>query len=62
MERLTLLYVRCVNPSCVDESDDVIDDEMLAGSFDGDEGGFFSEAVKVILANHKDEIDTGRVS
>ncbi|KAF7119422.1 hypothetical protein RHSIM_Rhsim13G0213000 [Rhododendron simsii] len=40
MERLTLVYVRCVNPSCDDEGDDVIDDQMLAGSFDGDEGGF----------------------
>ncbi|XP_058199161.1 F-box protein AUF2 isoform X2 [Rhododendron vialii] len=61
MERPTLVYVRCVNPSCDDEGDDVIDDEMLAGSFDGDEGGVFSEAVKEILANHKNKMDTGRV-
>ncbi|KAF7148855.1 hypothetical protein RHSIM_Rhsim03G0050900 [Rhododendron simsii] len=56
----TLVYVRCVNPSCVDEGDDVMDDDMLAGSFDGDEGGVFSEAVKEILAFHKNKMDTGQ--
>ncbi|KAG5556229.1 hypothetical protein RHGRI_006737 [Rhododendron griersonianum] len=61
IDRLTLVYVRCVNPSCVDEGDDVIDDDMLACSFDGD-GGVFSEAVKEILANHKNKMDTGRVT
>ncbi|KAF7150715.1 hypothetical protein RHSIM_Rhsim02G0242400 [Rhododendron simsii] len=37
---------------------DVNDDDMLAGSFDGEEGEAFNEAVKEILAKHKSKLNT----
>ncbi|KAI8569760.1 hypothetical protein RHMOL_Rhmol02G0302100 [Rhododendron molle] len=54
---LSLVYIRCVNPSSDDEGDDVNDDDMSAGSFDG-EGEAFNEAVKEILAKHKSKLNT----
>lgn len=62
MVRPTLVYIRCVNPSCDNEGDDVIDDDMLAGSFEDDEGGVYNEAVKEILAKHKNKMSTTRVT
>lgn len=62
MNSPSLLYIRCVNSSSDDEGDDVIDEDMLAGSYDDDKEGVYSEAVEEILAKHKNKMSTAWVT
>ncbi|XP_057484301.1 F-box protein AUF2-like [Actinidia eriantha] len=60
--RVTLISLKQVNAGGNDDGDDIADDDILAGYFDGDENGVLGEAVKEMLTTHKYRLSTTRIS